>query len=81
MYEFSPWVRKIPWRRAWQPILVFLPEESHGQRSLVGYVPWVAKSRICMKQLTLSQAGLGDELNGEMCERRAKSIKARLCSR
>ena len=47
----------------------------------MGYVPWVAKSRICMKQLTLSQAGLGDELNGEMCERRAKSIKARLCSR
>ena len=37
MYEFSPWVRKIPWRRAWQPILVFLPEESHGQRSLEGY--------------------------------------------
>ena len=29
--------RKIPWRRKWQPILVFLPGESHGQRSLVGY--------------------------------------------
>jgi len=28
---------KIPWRRAWQPIPVFLPGESHGQRSLVGY--------------------------------------------
>ena len=27
---------KIPWRRAWQPIPVFLPGESHGQRSLVG---------------------------------------------
>ena len=37
---FDPWVRKIPWRRAWQPIPVFLPEESHGQRSLVGYSPW-----------------------------------------
>ena len=33
---FDPWVRKIPWRRAWQPIPVFLPGESHGQRSLVG---------------------------------------------
>ena len=37
---FDPWVRKIPWRRAWQPTPVFLPGESHGQRSLVGYSPW-----------------------------------------
>jgi len=36
---FNPWVRKIPWRRAWQPTPVFLPGESHGQRSLVGYGP------------------------------------------
>ena len=34
------WVRKIPWRRAQKPISVFLPEESHGQRSLEGYSPW-----------------------------------------
>ena len=32
--------RKILWRRAWQPTPVFLPGESHGQRSLVGYSPW-----------------------------------------
>ena len=31
------WVKKIPWRRAWQPTPVFLPGESLGQRSLVGY--------------------------------------------
>ena len=31
------WVRKISWRRAWQPTLVFLPRKSHGQRSLMGY--------------------------------------------
>ena len=37
---FNPWVRKIPWRRAWQSIPVFLPGEFHGQRSLVGYSPW-----------------------------------------
>ena len=36
---FNPWVRKIIWRRAWQPTPVFLPGESHGQRSLVGYGP------------------------------------------
>ena len=33
---FEPWVRKIPWRRAWKSTPVFLPEESHGQRSLAG---------------------------------------------
>ena len=37
---FDPWIRKIPWRRAWQPTLVFLPGESHGQSSLEGYSPW-----------------------------------------
>ena len=37
---FDPWVRKIPWRRDWQPTPVFLPGESHGRRSLVGYGPW-----------------------------------------
>ena len=36
---FDPWVGKIPWRRAWQPTPVFLPEESHGLKSLVGYGP------------------------------------------
>ena len=35
--KFDPWVGKIPWRRVWQPTPVFLPGESHGQRSLVGY--------------------------------------------
>ena len=38
---FDPWVGKIPWRRAWQPTPVFLPGESHGQRSLVGWGGWV----------------------------------------
>ena len=37
--RFNPWVGKIPWRRKWQPTPVFLPGESHGQRSLVGYSP------------------------------------------
>ena len=34
------WVRKIPWRSEWQLISGFLPGESHGQRSLMGYSPW-----------------------------------------
>ena len=39
----NPWVGKIPWRRKWQPTPVFLPGESHGQRSLAGYSPWSRK--------------------------------------
>ena len=40
---FDPWVGKIPWKRAQQLTPVFLPGESHGQRSLVGYSPWSHK--------------------------------------
>ena len=36
---FNPWLRNIPRRRKWQPTPVFLPEKSHGQKSLVGYSP------------------------------------------
>ena len=37
---FNPWVRKIPWRREWQPVPVFLPGEFIGQRRMAGYGPW-----------------------------------------
>ena len=37
--RFDPWVRKIPWRRKWQPTPIFLPGESRRQRSLPGYSP------------------------------------------
>ena len=43
---------KIPRRRAWQPTLVFLPGESHGQRSLVGYRPWGHKELDMTKHIT-----------------------------
>ena len=36
----------VGWRRAWQPTLVFLPEESHGQRSLVGYIHSIGSKRV-----------------------------------
>ena len=39
-HGFDPWVEKIPWRRKWQPIPVFLPGKSHGQKSLAGYSWW-----------------------------------------
>ena len=38
-HRFDPWVGEIPWKRVWQPTLVFLPGESHGQRSLEGHSP------------------------------------------
>ena len=38
-HGFDPWVKKMLWRRKWQPTPVFLPGKSHGQRSLVGYSP------------------------------------------
>ena len=41
--RFDPWVRKIPWRKEWQPTPAFLPREFHRQRSLVGYSPWGCK--------------------------------------
>ena len=42
---FDSWVRKIPWRREWQPTPVFLPGESHGERSLAGYSPRGRKTK------------------------------------
>ena len=49
---FSPWVRKIPWRRIWQTTQVFLPRDSHGQRIPVGYSPWGHKESDTTEQLT-----------------------------
>ena len=51
--RFNPWVRKIPWRRAWLPTPVFLPGKSHGQRSLAGCSHRVAKIRIPLKWLSM----------------------------
>ena len=42
---FSPWVRKILWRRECLPIPVFLPGEFHRQRSLVGFSPVLQRVR------------------------------------
>ena len=52
--RFDPWVRKIPWRRTWQLTPVFLPGESHGQKSLAGYSPWDRKESDMTERLILS---------------------------
>ena len=39
----DPWVKKIPWRKKWQPAPIFFPGRPHGQRNLVGYSPCSCK--------------------------------------
>ena len=47
--RFDPWVRKISWRRKWQPTPVFLAEEFHGQWSLASYSPSCSPSYSCKR--------------------------------
>ena len=63
----------IPWRREWQPTPVFLPGESHGQRSLVGCSPWGLKESGMTEQLiphwysaTIHSASLEDVPEGRL---------------
>ena len=51
-HGFNPWVRKILWKRKWQPTLLFLTGESHGQKSLGGYSHKVTKSQTWLKWLS-----------------------------
>ena len=52
--RFSPWIRKIPWRRKWQPTPVLFPGESHGHRGPAGCTPWGRKKADTTEWLTLS---------------------------
>ena len=56
MHETWVWslVKKIPWRRAWQPTPVSLPREFHGQRSLVGHSRWGRKESDTTEWLTVT---------------------------
>ena len=57
VHRFNPWVRKIPWRKKWQPTPVFLPGESHGLRSLWGYSPWGHKESNMTERLNTHAQG------------------------
>ena len=52
---FHPWVGKIPWRREWQPSLIFSPGKYHRQRNLMGYSPWGCRESDTTERLTLSR--------------------------
>ena len=58
-----PWVGTIPRGRAWQPTPVFMPGESHGQRSLAGYIHRVVKSQTRRRRLSTqaSSRNVGSE--------------------
>ena len=59
---FNPWVRMIPWRRKWKPTSVFLPGESHGQRSLEGYSPWGHTESDTTERLSMhTKSYIGDD--------------------
>ena len=51
---FNTWLGQIAWRREWQPAPVSLPGNFHGQRSMVGYSPWVHKESNMTEWLKLS---------------------------
>ena len=51
-HGFDPRARESPWRRAWQPTPIFLPGESHGQRSLAVYTLWGRKESDTTERLT-----------------------------
>ena len=52
--QIRSWVRKIPWRRDWQPIPLFLFGKFHGQRNLVGYSPWGHKELVFSQKFFFS---------------------------
>ena len=52
-HRFNPWVGKIPWRRAWQPTLVFLPGESRDRGAWQAIVHRVTESQTWLKRLSM----------------------------
>ena len=78
----DPWVRKIPWRRKWQPTPVILCGEFHEQRSLAGYNPWGHKELDPTERLAiLVWAGfnsfhLGDYVLPHAAAAAAKSLQS-----
>ena len=57
---FNFWVKKLSSRRDRLPTPVFLPGESHGQRSLAGYSPWGCKELDTTEWLSTAQYHVGE---------------------
>ena len=61
--RLDPWVRKIPWRKRWQPTPVFLPGKSHGQRSLVATVHRVSQGKTWLSMHASHLVCSDDQIN------------------
>ena len=68
--EFDPCIRKITWRRDWQPTAKFLPGESHGQWSLVVY------SSCCHKESDMGSHSLLQGIFHPLIELRYSALQA-----
>ena len=60
---FDPRVKKILWRRKWQPNPVLLLGKSHGRRSMVGYSPWDCKESDTTERLHFTSSYGGHNEN------------------
>ena len=61
--QFDPWIRRIPWRREWQPTAGFLPGKAYEQRSLVGLESMGSQK----SQTQLSDSTTGTRSMGQYC--------------
>ena len=87
--RFDPWVGKIPWRRRWQPTPVFLPEASHGQRSLVGYLQSIGLPKLDTTERLSSHSGCratrkspreGHGPSNALCKRETQEMWSENCT-
>ena len=60
-----PWVGKFTWRRERLPTPIFLPEELHGQRSLVNYNPWGLKKLNMTERLSMHPINILTEMDNQ----------------
>ena len=59
---FDPWVGKIPWKGAWQPLQYSYLENPHGQRSLGGHSPWGHKELDMTERLSTHKTTVKNSL-------------------
>ena len=59
---------RFPWSRKWQPTPVFLPRESHGWRSLMGYSPWGCKESDTTERLHFTLTGFNLHFSDNVVE-------------
>ena len=75
---FDPWVRKIPWMKAWQHMPVFLPGKFHDERSLAGYSPWDHKELVMTERLN-THVHMETQLYGTVSNGRGIGLTSSTC--